>query len=79
MHVLLAVSKEGTNMKIVWNIVGILLILAGGLWFLQGVNVLPGSYMSGQSQWAIYGGLALLLGAGLIVYVDRRVISRPRK
>ena len=66
-------------MKIVWNIVGILLILAGGLWFLQGVNVLPGSYMSGQSQWAIYGGMALLLGAGLIVYVDRRVISRPRK
>ena len=65
-------------MKIVWSIIGVLLILAGGVWFLQGVNILPGTYMSGQSQWAIYGGLAILVGAGLVLYVNRRATSGPR-
>ncbi len=59
-------------MKIVWSIIGILLILAGGVWFLQGISVLPGSAMTGQFQWAIYGGLAVLVGAGLLLYVNRR-------
>ena len=59
-------------MKIIWNIIGIALILAGGIWFMQGVGVLPGSVMSGQIQWAIYGSLSILLGAGLLLYVNRR-------
>ena len=59
-------------MKIVWNIIGIALIVAGFVWFMQGVGVLPGSFMSGQVQWAIYGGIAILAGAGLLLYVNRR-------
>ena len=59
-------------MKIVWNIIGVVLILAGMLWFMQGVGELPGSFMSGQVQWAIYGGIAILAGAGLLLYVNRR-------
>lgn len=59
-------------MKIVLNIIAILLILSGGVWFLQGVNVLPGSFMTGQIQWAIYGGIAILAGIGLIVWNRRR-------
>jgi hypothetical protein len=58
-------------MKIFWNIVGVLLILAGGLWFLQGIGIVGGSAMSGHLQWAIYGGLAIIIGAGLLLYVDR--------
>ncbi len=65
-------------MKIVWSVIGVLLILAGGVWFLQGVGVFPGSLMSGQTQWAIYGGLAILLGAGLLLYVNRHAASGPR-
>lgn len=61
-------------MKIVWNIIGVVLILAGMLWFMQGVGELPGSFMSGQVQWAIYGGIAILAGAGLLLYVNRRQI-----
>ncbi len=49
-------------MKIVLSIVGILLTLMGAVWFLQGINVLPGSMMTGQIQWAIYGALAILVG-----------------
>jgi len=66
-------------MKLFLTIVGIVLILTGGLWFLQGIGVLPGSYMSGQSQWAAYGGLALLLGIGLVVFANRRRTAPPRK
>ena len=46
------------------RIVGVLLILIGGVWFLQGINVLPGSFMTGQTKWAVYGGLSVLIGMG---------------
>lgn len=59
-------------MKNVLRIIGVLLILTGGVWFLQGINVLPGSFMTGQRQWAINGGLALLVGIGLLVLAQRR-------
>ncbi len=63
-------------MRIFLNIMGVLLVLAGGVWFLQGINVLPGSFMTGQIQWAIYGGLAIVIGIGLLVFANRR--SSPR-
>lgn len=59
-------------MKIVLNIFAVLLILAGGVWFLQGINLLPGSFMTGQIRWAIYGGIAVLVGIGLMVWNNRR-------
>lgn len=62
-------------MKMLWNIIGIALILGGGIWFMQGVGLLGGSPMSGQAQWAIYGGVSILLGAGLLLYVNRREAS----
>jgi len=66
-------------MKIFLNIVAILLTLIGAGWFLQGINVLPGSIMSGQIQWAIYGGIAFIAGAGLLVFANRRKDSSPKK
>ncbi len=59
-------------MKVVWNIIGVVLILLGIVWFMQGIGILLGSAMSDQVQWAIYGGIAILLGAGLLLYVNRR-------
>ena len=59
-------------MKIFLNIVAVLLILVGVGWFLQGTNVLPGSIMSGQIEWAIYGGIAFVAGIGLLVFANRR-------
>jgi len=58
-------------MKTVLNIVGVLLILAGGIFFLQGINVLPGSSMTGDPQWAINGGVMLVIGIGLILWSRR--------
>jgi hypothetical protein len=59
-------------MKIVLSIISILLILAGGTFFLQGINVLPGSYMTGDPQWAINGGIMIVVGIGLIIWAARR-------
>jgi hypothetical protein len=60
-------------MKIFLNILGILLILAGGTFFLQGINVLPGSYMTGDPQWAINGGIMIVVGIGLMIWAARRI------
>jgi hypothetical protein len=62
-------------MKIVLNVVAVLLALFGLIWFLQGVNVLPGSFMTGQIRWAIYGGIAFAAGVGILLKVGvRRII-----
>ncbi|MGD0575959.1 MAG: hypothetical protein ABSB61_11435 [Anaerolineales bacterium] len=65
-------------MKIALTIVGVLLILAGAVWFLQGVNVLPGSAMTGQMQWAIYGAIAVLAGVVLLILGLRRRASNTK-
>ena len=33
------------------------MLLIGIIWILQGVNILPGSFMTGHIIWAIYGAL----------------------
>jgi hypothetical protein len=35
-----------------------LLVLFGAIWFLQDINILPGSFMTGQIRWTIFGGIA---------------------
>jgi hypothetical protein len=59
-------------MKILLNIIGIVLALAGGVFFLQGINVLPGSFMTGDPQWAINGGVLIVLAAGILFWANRR-------
>lgn len=58
-------------MRIVLRIVGVLLVVFGCIWFLQGVNVLPGSFMTGQIRWAVYGGVAVVVGIGLLFAAKR--------
>jgi hypothetical protein len=59
-------------LKIILNIIGVLLIIVGGVWFFQGINILPGSFMTGQSQWAVYGSITMAIGIGLLWFVNRR-------
>ena len=44
-------------MRTVLRIAGVLLVVCGAIWFLQGINLLPGSFMTGQSKWAVIGGI----------------------
>ena len=59
-------------MKTFLNIVGVTLILAGSVFFLQGINILPGSFMTGDPQWAVIGGIMIAAGTGLILWSNRR-------
>jgi hypothetical protein len=60
------------TIKIILKIIAVLLILSGGIWFLQGINVLPGSFMSGSPQWVINGGITLIVGVGLFWFANRK-------
>jgi hypothetical protein len=62
-------------MRIGLNVVGALLILFGGVWFLQGINVLPGSFMTGQIRWAVYGGIAVVAGVVVLVAANRKRVK----
>ena len=58
-------------MRMLMTIVGVLCVLMGGVWILQGINVLPGSFMTGQTKWAVYGALTAVAGIVLIVLARR--------
>lgn len=62
--------------QLAWLIGGVLLFLVGSVWALQGAGVLPGSAMSGQTQWLVIGALVALIGLGLITLALRR--GQPR-
>ena len=61
-------------MKTILRILAVLLMLTGFVWILQGVNILPGSFMTGQSQWAVAGVFTLIGGALLLLTVNK---ARP--
>ncbi len=58
-------------MAVIARIAGVILVLFGAIWFLQGINVLPGSFMTGQIRWAIYGGIAMAAGTALLLIAKR--------
>ncbi|CAN5747202.1 hypothetical protein BH11PSE1_BH11PSE1_19520 [soil metagenome] len=59
-------------MKLIATILGALLAILGAIWVLQGLNILPGSFMTGDIKWAIYGGVASVLGLGLVAWSRRK-------
>ena len=59
-------------MRIALNISGALLVVVGCVFFLQGINVIPGSFMTGQTKWAVYGALILIAGIVLLFSANRR-------
>jgi hypothetical protein len=66
-------------MRTTLTILGALLVLIGAIWFLQGINILPGSFMTGQLQWAVYGVIAIAAGVVAIVLARRQPPSSGAK
>jgi len=62
-----ALDPRSRKVRRTWVMVaGVVLALLGLLWFLQGIGVVGGSFMSGEPVWAIIG-LVLLLFAGRLL------------
>ncbi len=54
-------------MRIALIIVGAVMSLMGLVWILQGIGILPGSVMSGQTFWAYVGVGMDIVGSLMIV------------
>lgn len=59
-------------MRILLSLIGVVMICVGGIFFLQGINIIPGSFMTGQMQWAVYGGIILVGGVMLLLSANRK-------
>jgi hypothetical protein len=53
-------------------VAGVLLILLGGLWTLQGIGVVGGSFMTGSRLWLVIGLLLVVAGVALLLRRGRR-------
>jgi len=44
-------------------VVGVVLVLIGAVWLVQGLGIVTtGSFMDGQSVWAVIGGASVAVG-----------------
>ncbi|HEY3922576.1 MAG TPA: hypothetical protein VGL76_10770 [Gaiellaceae bacterium] len=61
-------------MRGVLGTIGVVCVLAGIVWLGQGLNLIHGSFMSGEGRWALIGAVALAVGVVLLV-----AAWRPRR
>ena len=59
-------------MRWVFIVIGLLLVLSGLVWTLQGLDLLGGSAMSGETTWAVIGPITAAIGAALAWYGFKR-------
>jgi hypothetical protein len=57
-------------MKIGLNVLAVLGIVIGGVWMLQGLDILGGSFMSGQSRWFLIGAICASGGVVLLAFTN---------
>lgn len=57
--------------------IGLIFLLVGGVWVLQGAGVLAGSFMTGQKLWFLIGLVLLLVGVVLVATTARRTKRAP--
>lgn len=59
-------------LRTIIKIVAGLIVISGVVWILQGMNILPGSYMTGDPQWIINGAVTVLVGAAIFWFASRK-------
>jgi len=62
-------------MRILVIVLGVLILLAGAVWTLQGFGLILGSFMSNNPTWIWIGAGTVVLGAALAVF---GFLSGPR-
>jgi hypothetical protein len=60
------------NRAIFSGLIGGVLVALGTVWLLQGLNVMPGSFMTGSFFWAVVGALCIAVGLGFLGSLIRR-------
>ena len=67
----LSASAYVPSMRWVWLILGIVLVLSGATWTLQGLGTVGGSSMSNDTKWAVIGPIVAVAGLVLAVVGGR--------
>ena len=49
-------------MRLTKNLLALIVLAVGALWSLQGIGMVGGSFMTGQSQWLYIGIVTMLVG-----------------
>lgn len=62
--------SAGRGTKTVTTVVGAVAIVVGLLWVGQGLNLIPGSFMTGDPKWFVIGACVVLAGV-LLVLIGR--------
>ena len=60
------------GMRVLWIIIGAVAVIVGAVWTLQGLDVLGGSRMSGDSTWAIVGPIVAAVGLLVLLFGARK-------
>jgi drug/metabolite transporter superfamily protein YnfA len=64
------------TMRVISSLIGLLLVLMGGIWILQGLNLAWGSlarsFMQGDQHWALYGAIVAIIGVAQVVWSNTR-------
>lgn len=53
------------KLRLLALIPAVILILLGLVWVLQGVGLLKGSFMTGQTMWEVIGFVVLVVGLAI--------------
>src|SRR2546425_7150840 len=61
-------SRVSTGMRPVVVVLGVILLLAGAVWALQGAGYLLGSFMSNDRTWLWIGIVTALAGVGIVAF-----------
>jgi hypothetical protein len=54
-------------MRWVLIVVGLILVLMGSVWALQGLTLLPGTFMRGNPTWIVIGVVVDVVGIALVL------------
>ena len=57
-------------MKIWGNVFGIVLLIVGAIWTLQGANFVGGSFMTGQTRWLYIGAALVVTALGILWWLN---------
>jgi hypothetical protein len=69
--------KFNIVMRIVSSLIGILMILMGAVWMLQGLNLaFRRGFMVGDYHWTLYGAILALFGVAEVIWSNTRQIPR---
>ena len=62
-------------MRIVSSLLGVLMVVGGSFWELQGLHLTgpnDKSFMVGDHHWILYGAIFALLGIGQVIWSNTR-------